>query len=55
MYDNFNNLLIKCIHKINFYKKTIINSNLDMEYKNYKNCLNKKIFKCEKIYYSGEL
>ena len=32
--------LLKCIHKKNkLYKKTIINSNLDMEYTNYKNCL----------------
>ena len=29
------------IRKINSTKKTIINSNLDMEYKNYKNCLSK--------------
>ena len=45
--------LLKCIHKKNkLYKKTIINLNLDMEYKN---CLNTIFFKCEKNYYSGKL
>ena len=48
--------LLKCIHKKNkLYKKTIINSNLDMEYKNYKNCLSKILKKCEQNYYSGKL
>ena len=48
--------LLKCIHKKNkLYKKTIINSNLDMEYKNYKNCLSTILKKCENNYYSGKL
>ena len=48
--------LLKCIHKKHkLYKQTIINSNLDMEYKNYNNCLNTILKKCEKNYYSGKL
>ena len=42
--------LLKCIHKKNkLYKKTIINSNLNMEYTNYKNCLNKILKNMKKV------
>ena len=42
--------LLKCIHKKNkLYKKTIINSYFDMEYKNYKNCLNVILLNVKKI------